>query len=75
MDSLASIVGFALAGFVMDTLGGPALFAGAAALAFGALGVLAGMARVGRNVARTRAEAPLLEPQGTVGLVPPAQAR
>ena len=75
MDSLASIVGFALAGFVMDTLGGPALFAGAVALALGALGVLAGMTWVGRYVARARGEAPLLESQGTVGLVPPAQAR
>jgi MFS family permease len=75
MDSIASIVGFALAGFVMDTLGGPALFAGAAALALGALGLLAGMAWVGRYVAHTRGEAPLLESQGTVGLVPPAQAR
>jgi len=75
MDSLASIVGFALAGFVMDTLGGPALFAGAALLAFSALGVLAGMVWIGRDVSRARGEAPLLEPHGTVALVPPAQAR
>jgi hypothetical protein len=36
MDALASIVGFALTGLVMDTLGGPALFPGATLLAFGA---------------------------------------
>jgi MFS family permease len=71
MDSLASIVGFALAGFVMDTLGGPALFAGAAALAIVALAVLAGMARVRRNVAGAHSNASLTEPDATSG---PARA-
>jgi MFS family permease len=75
MDALASIVGFALTGLVMDTLGGPVLFAGATLLAFGALAVLAGMAWVGQDVGRAHGEVAQVEPQGTVALVPPAQAR
>src|SRR5687767_8442193 len=75
IDALASIVGFALTGLVMDTLGGPALFPGATLLAFGAPAVLAGMAWVGQDVGRAHGEAAQVEPQSTVALVPPAQAR
>jgi MFS family permease len=63
MDSIASIVGFALAGIVMDILGGPALYAIAALLGFGALGVLATMSWAGRGIGRASEEAPILEPQ------------
>jgi MFS family permease len=74
MDSLASIVGFAISGLVMDTLGGPVLFAGAAALAIGALVMLAGLARMRRALASARSDAPPLEPNGAIGLTRPVQA-
>lgn len=72
MDSLASIVGFALAGLVMDTLGGAALFTGAVGLAIGALVLLAGLARVRGAADGAHDKLPPLEPNDPIGLSRPA---
>jgi MFS family permease len=72
MDSLASIVGFAISGLVMDRLGGSALFAGAAALSIGGLALLGALARLRRGGAGDQGATP--EPGGAIGLSQPAQA-
>jgi len=75
MDSIASIVGFAVSGFVMDTFGGIALYSVAIILALSALFSLVGLPQRWRGAARPRAEALVMEPTGVIIQAAPTEAR
>jgi MFS family permease len=62
MDSIASIVGFASSGFVMDTFGGSALYGLAIILALAGSVALLGFPQRRREAARAQTEALVLEP-------------
>ncbi|HEU5102014.1 MAG TPA: MFS transporter [Roseiflexaceae bacterium] len=72
MDSIASIVGFAISGFVIDSFGGGALYGLSATLALAAVVVLVGLPR------RRRAVQPgllVMEQNGVVISAGPSEAR
>jgi MFS family permease len=66
MDSIASIVGFAASGVVMDAFGDTTLYVAATILAIAATVVLSGFTQRQRNAARPQAGALVMEQAGVI---------